>query len=54
MLREALMEFDMFLPATFGECVREEHDQWTWTSSIGTTHRLDSVALSDALRDNFP
>ena len=21
MLREALLEFDMFLPATFGECV---------------------------------
>ena len=52
MLREALMEFDMFLPATFGECVREEHEQWTWASSVGTIHQLDYVALSDSLRSN--
>ena len=52
MLREALMEFDMFLPATFGECAEEENDQWTWTSTVGTTHRLDYVALSDNFRNN--
>ena len=40
MLREALMEFDMFLPATFGQCAEEENDQWTWPSTVGTTHRL--------------
>ena len=44
------MEFDMFLPATFGECVREEHEQWTWASSVGTTHRLDCFSLSDNFR----
>ena len=32
MLREALMEIDMFLPATFGACAEGENDQWTWTS----------------------
>ena len=52
MLREALLEFDMFLPATFGECVREEHEQWTWALSVGTIHQLDYVALSDNLRSN--
>ena len=52
MLREAWMEFDMFLPATFGECVREEHEQWTWASSVGTIHQLDNVARSDNLRSN--
>ena len=52
MLREALMEFDMFLPATFGKCAEEENDQWTWTSTVGTTHRLDYVALSDNFRNN--
>ena len=52
MLREALLEFDMFLPATFGECAEEETDQWTWTSTVGTTHRLDYGALSDNLRSN--
>ena len=51
-LREALLEFDMFLPATFGECAEEETDQWTWTSTVGTTHRLDYGALSDNLRSN--
>ena len=52
MLREALMEFDMFLPATFVEFVRDEHEQWTWASSVGTTHRLDYVAVSDNNRSN--
>ena len=52
MLREALMESDMFLPATFGKCVEEENDQWTWTSTVGTTHRLDYVAVSDNFRNN--
>ena len=51
-LREALMEFDMFLPATSGKCVGGETDQWTWTSSVGTTHRLDNVTLSDIFRSN--
>ena len=46
------MEFDMFLPATFGECAEDENDQWTWTSTVGTTHRLDYVALSDNFRSN--
>ena len=40
MLREAPMEFDMFLPATFGECAEDENDQWTWISTFGTTHLL--------------
>ena len=52
MLREALTEFDMFLPATFGACAEGENDQWTWTSTVGTTHRLDHVALSDNFRNN--
>ena len=52
MLREAPMKFDMFLSATFGGCAEEENDQWTWTSTVGTTHRLDYVALSDNFRSN--
>ena len=47
MLREALMEFDMFLLATYGKCVGGETDLWTWTLSVGTTHRLDCVVLSE-------
>ena len=46
------MEFDLFLPATFGECAEDENDQWTWTSTAGTTHRLDYVAQSDNFRSN--
>ena len=52
MLREALMDFEMFLSATFGVGVEGENDQWTWTSSVGTTHRLDYVALSEKNRNN--
>ena len=40
----------MFLPATFGECAKEENDQFTWTSTVGTSHQLDYVALSDNFR----
>ena len=47
MLREAY--FEMFLPATFGVGAEGENDQWTWTSSVGTTHRLDYVALSEKI-----
>ena len=52
MLREALMEFDMLLPATFRECVERETDQWTWTWSVVPTYRLDYVALSDNFRSS--
>ena len=52
MLREALMELEMFLPATFGDCAGGESEQWTWTSTVGTTHRLDYIALSEKFRNN--
>ena len=52
MLREALMEFEMFLPATFVDGAGEENDQWTWTSTVGTTHRLDYIALSEKFRNS--
>ena len=29
-----------------------ETDQWTWTSSVGTTHRLHCAALNDNFRSN--
>ena len=35
-----------------GKCAEEENDQWTWTSTVGTTHRLDYVALSDNFRNH--
>ena len=52
MLREALMEFEMFLPATFDVCAGEESDHWTWTSTAGATHRLDYIALSENFHNN--
>ena len=42
MLREAFLEIDMFL-ATFSDYAGAAAKHWTWTSSVGITHRLANV-----------